>query len=127
MPRLCSRTRTADPGRLRLKLLFDQNLSPRLPNRLADLFPGSNHVSLLGLAEASDEEVRDHARVHGYAVVTKDADFGDLSVLRGFPPKIVWLRLGNCTTSDIERTLRNNRTAIAAMDTDPDAGILTLY
>jgi predicted nuclease of predicted toxin-antitoxin system len=110
-----------------LRLLFDQNLSPRLPDRLADLFPGSTHVSFLGLEQASDDAVRTYANVHSYAIVTKDADFGDIGVVRGFPPKVIWLRLGNCTTRDIEHCLRHNEPAIVSMGGDPNVGILTLY
>lgn len=37
-----------------MKLLFDQNLSPKLMNRLADPFPGSAHVLSLGLDREDD-------------------------------------------------------------------------
>ena len=80
-----------------VKLLFDQNLSPRLVRLLADLHPDCSHVATIGLDQASDAEVWDRAHHDGYAIVTKDSDFGDLGVLRGFPPKVIWVRLGNCT------------------------------
>ena len=56
-----------------MKLLFDQNLSPKLVNRLADLFPGSSPVQSLGLDCAEDDQVWEHARLNGFAIVTKDA------------------------------------------------------
>jgi len=105
-----------------LRLLFDQNLSPRLPDRLADLFPDATHVSHLGLEQASDDDVWTYAQAHAYAIVTKDADFGDLGVIRGFPPKIIWLRLGNCTTRDVERCLRNNEPAIVSIARRSECG-----
>ena len=74
-----------------MKLLFDHNLPPLLVSRLADLFPESQHVCPLGLDRASDWEIRHHARQEGYSIVTKDADFSDLCVLLGFPPKIIWI------------------------------------
>ena len=40
-----------------MKLLFDQNLSPKLVTRLADLFPGSLHVQSAGLDQADDEKI----------------------------------------------------------------------
>jgi predicted nuclease of predicted toxin-antitoxin system len=64
-----------------LKLLFDQNLSPKLAVRLADLFPGSSHVLSLGLDRASDDAIWDHARDQNYAIVTKDADYNNLGVV----------------------------------------------
>ena len=85
-----------------MKLLFDQNLSPRLVNKLADVFPDSNHVFLLGLDRAEDTEVWNYARIHAFTIVTKDADFGEMSTLRGFPPQVVWLRIGKCTTGRVE-------------------------
>jgi len=105
-----------------VKLLFDQNLSPKLVNRLADLYPSSNHLDLLGLGTADE-----HARDNGFVVVTKDADFADLSVLRGFPPKVVWIRRGNCSTIAIEDILREHYPYIEDLITDSASGILTLF
>ena len=109
-----------------MKLLFDQNLSPKLVGLLMDAYPDSSHVSLVGLERATDEEVWVYARERGYAIVTKDADFDELSQTRGFPPKVIWLQLGNCTTSEIEVVLRSRRQAVEALRHDPDAGTLTL-
>lgn len=110
-----------------MKLLFDQNLSPRLVKLLADLFPESNHVFPLGLNEADDTEVWEYARENEFTLVTKDADFGDLSILRGFPPKVIWLRRGNCRTADIEAILRNNFDAIKELENDAEIGLVTLF
>ncbi|HLZ21833.1 MAG TPA: DUF5615 family PIN-like protein [Ktedonobacterales bacterium] len=109
-----------------MKMLFDQNLSPRLVARLADLYPDTTHVSLVGLDRASDSAVWDYARTSGSIIITKDSDFSDMIVLRGFPPKVLWLRLGNCTTTDIEQTLRRAHAQITAFSTDSTAGILEL-
>lgn len=108
-------------------LLFDQNLSPRLVERLADIYPGSVHVDGIGLATIPDREVWDYARQHDYIIVTKDADFSELSLLLGFPPKVIWIRRGNCSTGDIERMLRENYGAIAALSETPNTAILTLF
>jgi predicted nuclease of predicted toxin-antitoxin system len=108
-------------------LLFDQNLSPRLVDRLADIYSGSVHVSTIGLGAALDRIVWEYTRQHDYIIVTKDADFSELSLLLGFPPKIIWIRRGNCSTRDIEILLRENRDAIAALSDDLDTGILILY
>jgi predicted nuclease of predicted toxin-antitoxin system len=79
-----------------MKLLFDQNLSPRLVARPADLYPDSARVYPLGLDLVTDLEVREFAGREGFLIVTKDADFSDLCLLRGFPPKVIWIRRGNC-------------------------------
>ena len=110
-----------------MKLLFDQNLSPRLVNRLADLFPNSNHVFPLGFDCAADTEIWEYARLNDFILVTKDADFGDMSLLCGFPPKVLWLRRGNCSTSDIENILRSNFNAIENLNQDKIIVLLILF
>jgi predicted nuclease of predicted toxin-antitoxin system len=107
-----------------VKLLYDHNLSPRLVTRLADCFPTAEHVAGVGLAEATDAEVWAYAAAHDYTIVTKDADFTDMSVLRGFPPKVIWLRVGNCTTATLEALLRHHAAAIHAFLADPAVGTL---
>lgn len=89
-----------------MKLLFDENLPPRLAEVLADLYPASTHVHEHGLSSADDEVIWQYARDKGFAIVSKDSDFQERSVLRGHPPKVVWLRAANCTTAEIEHLLR---------------------
>ena len=110
-----------------VKLLFDQNLSPKLVKRLSNLYPNSDHLDLLGLGTADDTLVWEHAKANDFVVVTKDADFADLSVLRGFPPKVVWIRRGNCRAADIENLLRDHNLEIEDLATDLASGILTLF
>lgn len=109
-----------------MKLLFDHNLSPRLVVMLSDVFMDSSHVSLHGLGTADDATVWAFAQANGYAIVTKDSDFPDLSVRLGFPPKIVWLRLGNCTTQDVAAALHVNRSSLESFDLDNTAGVFTI-
>lgn len=90
-----------------MKLLLDENLSPRLVESLRDLYRGSEHVHSLNLGGANDSEVWDYAKLHGFAIVSKDSDFAARSVFERDPPKIIWVRLGNCSTEDVERLLRS--------------------
>jgi predicted nuclease of predicted toxin-antitoxin system len=89
-----------------VKLLFDQNLSHRLPARLADLFPDSSHVRATALDQASDDQIWNYAKANGYCVVTQDSDFAERSRLYGAPPKVVWLRCRNSTPDQVEAILR---------------------
>lgn len=102
-----------------MKLLFDQNLSPRLVVRLGDTFPGSQHIYPLGLGSVLDTEVWNYAKLEGYTIVTKDADFSDLCLLLGFPPNIIWIRRGNCKALDVEVLLRLHVEGVEILDTDP--------
>lgn len=109
-----------------MRLLFDQNLSLRLATDLRDIYPNSSHVALVGLDQASDEAVWQYAKAYDFTIVTKDADYSEISVLRGFPPRVIWLRLANCTTTDVEHTLRRGYDIIRAFSGDPAAGVLAL-
>ena len=108
-------------------LLFDQNLSPRLIDRLADIYPNSVHVFSLGLGDSMDIEIWQYAHDHDYMIVTKDADFSEFGIIKGFPPKIIWIRRGNCSTQDIEMILRDNFMSISSLSEDKESGILTLF
>jgi predicted nuclease of predicted toxin-antitoxin system len=108
-------------------LLFDQNISPRLVERLIDLYPGSVHVSMLGMGEALDVEIWQYAHDNDYMIVTKDADFSEFGLVKGFPPKIIWIRRGNCSTQEIEMILRENYSEISALSEDAETGVLTLF
>ena len=109
-----------------MKLLFDENLSPRLALRLADLFPNSTHVREIGLKAAADPAVWDYARLNGFMIVSKDADMHDLILLFGNPPKVIWLRLGNCSTTQAENLLRREFEAIQTFHGDADTSLLAL-
>ena len=110
-----------------MKLLFDQNLSPRLVEWLKDMYPDSAHVLHCGLAQAFDREVWAYARRNDFVLVSKDADFSEMSVVLGFPPKVVWIRRGNCSTRDIERLLRAAGEQILALEANAQTGVLELH
>ena len=89
-----------------MKLLLDQNLSSKLCRHLIDVFPGSNHVRLLGLAGADDRKIWLHAKANDFIIISRDAYFADMATLYGPPPKVVWLR-GNQSTEAVEKRLRD--------------------
>ncbi len=110
-----------------MKLLFDQNLSFKLCRRLADLFPDSNQVRLLGMAEANDRSIWDYAKANGFVLVSQDVDFADMATLYGPPPKVIWLRCGNQTTNVIEHRLRDHAESIFAFQQDAAAACWEIY
>ena len=109
-----------------MKLLFDQNFSHKLARRLADFFPESTHVREVCLKEAGDPVVWDYAKQQSFMIVSKDADFHQRSFVFGFPPKVVWVQLGNCTTADVERVIRKNFAAIKEFYEDAETAFLVL-
>ena len=92
-----------------MRLLFDENLSHKLVRLLEDLFPESIHVRDVGLKAVDDHIVWEYAKDNSLILVSKDADMHQRSFLFGPPPKAVWVRLGNCSTSDVERPLAAER------------------
>ncbi|HZD41001.1 MAG TPA: DUF5615 family PIN-like protein [Terriglobales bacterium] len=109
-----------------MKLLFDQNLSYKLADRLADLFPDSTHVREVSLQEADDAVVWESAKQHGFVIVSKDSDFHQRSFVFGYPPKVIWVQLGNCTTTEVEQVIRKDFDAIKAFYEDTEAAFLVL-
>jgi len=109
-----------------VKLLLDENLSHKLVSRLAAAFPDTAHVDAIGLRGKPDTAVWQYAADHGFVLVSKDDDFRQLSFLRGHPPKVVWLVIGNASTGAIADLLQQNQARIAAFAADPDDALLTL-
>src|SRR5215210_5318707 len=109
-----------------MKLLFDEILSPKLPRLLATLFPGSAHVRECGLLGQPDEDVWEYARANGFIITSKDSDFQQRSLLYGHPPKLVWLRIGNCTRQQLIQLITTHEQDIHALDADPFGSVLVL-
>lgn len=109
-----------------MRLLFDENLSHQLVRLLADIFPQSLHVRDVGLKSADDPVVWQYAKGNRLIIVSKDSDLHQRSFVLGHPPKLVWVRLGNCSTAEIERLLRSHFSAIAIFHKDAETSFLTL-
>lgn len=109
-----------------MKLLFDENLSPQLPRMLASEYPGSAHVREVGLHGADDQQIWDLGRARGFAIVSKDTDFRERSLVEGFPPKVIWLDVGNAGTTMIAGLLRRERQRIEAFEKQDETSFLIL-
>jgi predicted nuclease of predicted toxin-antitoxin system len=109
-----------------MKLLFDQNLSFKLVDHLSAEFPNSVHVRDLGLARALDPVVWSRAKADHFVIVSKDTDFQQRALLYGHPPKVIWIRLGNCSTSSVAVLLKSKLSDIVAFEVDPNASFLAL-
>jgi predicted nuclease of predicted toxin-antitoxin system len=109
-----------------VKLLFDENLSPRLPDILHTEFPGSGHLRNVGLLGADDAGVWDLARRDGFSIVSKDNDFRQRSFLEGARRRIIWLNVGNAGTQDIATLLRREHARILIFEADAESSLLVL-
>ena len=109
-----------------MKLLFDENLSPKLPRILSTDFPESIHVRDCGLKGFPDEDVWEYARNNGFTIVSKDSDFYQRSLLYGHPPKLVWLRIGNCNRDILVALITKYREQIYLLESSPSESILVI-
>jgi predicted nuclease of predicted toxin-antitoxin system len=109
-----------------MKLLLDENLSPFLASQLSDLYPGSLHVRDCGLKGYSDWAVWQFARERSFTIVSKDSDFDQIRLMHGHPPKVIWVRLGNCTTPAIEDLLRTQSPVIHTFEESAAESLLIL-
>lgn len=109
-----------------MKLLFDENVSDKLPGLLEDEYPGSVHVRDVGLLGASDGRIWEHARVNGFTIVSKDDDFRQRSFLEGAPPKVVWLQVGNAGTTPIAELLRERAPRLRRFEQEDEAALLII-
>ena len=95
-----------------MKLLFDNNLSTKLPEILQAAFPGSKHVVDVHIDHLPDIDIWRFAIANNFSIVTKDKDFYNLSTTFGSPPKVIWLTVGNCRNKDIIKLLADKQNEI---------------
>jgi len=112
-----------------MKVLLDQNLSPRLVSRIATLFSEVRHVRDVGLKDADDRAIWEYAKANGFTIFTRDDDFQKFSLVWGPPPKVVWLKDGNSSNVDLAQILTNRSERIRQFieDEDPETGLLEVY
>lgn len=110
-----------------MKLLLDENLSRRIVPFLQDAYPDSTQIPLLGMETATNQEVWDLAKTHDFVIVSKDSDFYDLSLVRGVPPRVIWIRTGNVTKSAITHLLIQNREKLESFFFEEHMACVELY
>jgi len=110
-----------------MKLLLDENLSRRVVPFIQQDYPDSSQISLLNMEHSTDKEIWDYAKSQGYTIVTKDADFLDMSLLYGQPPKIIWLKIGNQSKAVMINALMENRIEIERVLMTEDKACVEIY
>lgn len=109
-----------------MKLLFDANISFRIVKKINHKFKESKHVSDIGLLKATDLQIWKYAKKNGYIITTNDADFNEISTINNHPPKIIWLRLGNTSTTNIAKILLNKEKEIKQFIKNNEFGIMEI-
>ncbi|OCX54684.1 hypothetical protein BEL04_10695 [Mucilaginibacter sp. PPCGB 2223] len=109
-----------------MNLLLDQNISFRVCTLLSEAFENVKHVKQLGLVDASDQEIWQYAKVNRFTIITFDSDFIDFAIMKGFPPKIIWLRFGNASNLKIVNKLLSNEVMIKEFISNPEIVFLEI-
>jgi predicted nuclease of predicted toxin-antitoxin system len=109
-----------------VKILFDQNISFRLVNRIKDIFPLAKQVRDVGIENYSDRDIWLFAQKENYIIVTFDSDFYDFSVVWGLPPKIILIKSFDQTSNNIEALLRKHLNNIQAFSEDKELACLEI-
>jgi predicted nuclease of predicted toxin-antitoxin system len=109
-----------------MKLLFDENISFKLCKKLEDIYPDSTHVRFVNLENKDDSEIWQFAKDESYIIVTQDSDFNDMSILKGFPPYVVWIKMGNSFVSEIESILRTQSIRIREFFDNETIGLIEI-
>jgi predicted nuclease of predicted toxin-antitoxin system len=110
-----------------MKLLFDENISYRVVKKIAHLFPDCENVRRVRLDSTDDLLIWDYAKRNDFAIVTFDEDFDELSLLKGYPPKVILLRTGNILNDDLVALLIEKHETILSFLGNDDFGCLELY
>ncbi|MGV3652648.1 MAG: DUF5615 family PIN-like protein [Noviherbaspirillum sp.] len=110
-----------------MKLLPDENRSRRIVPSLQASYPGTSHVSLLGLERADDRAIWASSKINDYVIVTKDDDFQSLLALLGHPPKVIRLLMGNCSNQEAVAALCSNALIITTPLAASEIGLVDLY
>jgi len=93
---------------------------------LKDIFPDIEHVKKMGLEISDDNDLWKYAKDNSFIIITKDSDFNEKAIVKGFPPKIIWIKKGNCSTKEIEKSLRNRFIEIKNFTSDIENSVLIL-
>ena len=109
-----------------MSLLIDENLSPSLPRALQDIFPGSLHVFDIDLEATGDDIIWAYALENRFAIVTKDKDYYQLSLERGYPPKVLLIRTGNTPAAVVVALIRSSENDIRRFLRDEETALLSL-
>jgi predicted nuclease of predicted toxin-antitoxin system len=110
-----------------VKLLFDENISFRIVRGVLPHFPDSQHTKDIVPALTGDHSIFKFAKENDFTIVTFDVDFQHIQMMNGFPPKIIWLRLGNTSTLDVLNRLLEKSKIIIQFINNEDSGTLEIY
>lgn len=80
----------------------------------------------IGLISSSDISIWEFAYKNAYVIITFDADYQELSVLKGFPPKVVWLNTGNMKTDKLASLIISHNKTIHDFYEDKERGCLEI-
>jgi len=106
-----------------MKLLFDQNISHKVLKYLSADFSNSTTIKKEILLNANDRAILMFAKKNDFTIVTHDSDFHELISILGFPPKVIWFRVGNLSTQSIANLLNTNYNKLETFNMNNSLGV----
>jgi len=108
-----------------VKLLVDENLSPRIAADLAEVGHDAVHVREVGLARSADTALLSFAARTGRVIVSNDSDFGELLARTGAlrPSVLLVRRQQSVRADDLFRVVLR---AVMACGTDFERGAVVV-
>ena len=94
---------------------------------IQEAYPESTQVALIGLEQVNDAIIMQYAIDNGFAIATKDADFYEMNLVYGQPPKIIWLKMGNQSKAATINALLNYQVLITKALLDDDKDCIEIY
>ncbi len=111
---------------MNIRLIADENVSWRLKKLLPEweILP---YNEINPGKRLNDMMIWQYAKTNNYAILTFDEDFSEIQNIYNYPPKIIWLRTGNVSTSDIAELLKSLRNEIDKFLRDTSLGTYEIY
>ena len=111
-----------------MKVLIDQNISHRIMVHIAFVFDGIAHVKTEGWIDWNDYDIFMAARQKKYdAVITLDEDFNKLLLEHSYPPRVIWLKTGNCSTKRLAEIIIQHQDTISDFFIKTNFDCLEIY
>jgi predicted nuclease of predicted toxin-antitoxin system len=111
-----------------MKVLIDQNISHRIIPKLQGYFEQLTHIREVGLMDSDDYQIFLYARQTQFdAILTLEEDFQHHILIHKAPPKVIWLRVGNCGTNYLAEVIVKNIADIEQFIHDEDFEIIEIF
>lgn len=110
-----------------MKFLVDTQLPPRLVEYLSQKGENVVHTSSFPSGHLlTDKQIREIAVQQERIIITKDSDFLDFFLMKGAPPIVLLIKIGNCSNQELLKTIDERWLLIQQKFHDEKASFIVL-